>query len=477
MALRVLLLRKKLSEHEAHLRTLEETAAGFSTREAELATAIDEAETDEEKVVVEESVAAFEAECEANATAQEETRTAIETLLAEIREAEENAKKARSKQPAEAQRKDERKMENNAVQTRTKFFGMTVQERDAFMARQDVKDFLSRVRELKGQTRAVNGAELGIPTVMLDLLRENIVHYSKLVSRVKFKPLKGKARQNIAGTIPEAVWTEAVGSLNELELSFTQVEIDGYKIAGYLAVPNSTLEDDDDLNLATELLDILGASLGRGCDKSIVYGTGVKMPVGYMTRLAATTQPAWWGPNQGAFSNLSATHIQKITGSNLTGVEFFSKLISALGVADPAYSLSGKPTWVMNRKTHLDIMTRALAFNSSAALAAGMSNTMPIIGGDIIELDFVPDYEINGGYLDVYPMVERAGANLRSSDIPLLLQDQTVFVATQRMDGKPAKGEAFVGVRYDGNAPTTSVEFAEDTANSEASAASEEDDV
>ncbi len=42
--------------------------------------------------------------------------------------------------------------------------------------------------------------------------------------------------------------------------------------------------------------------------------------------------------------------------------------------------------------------------------------------------------------------MERAGANIRSSDIPLMIQDQTLFVATQRMDGKPAVGEAFVAV-------------------------------
>ena len=180
------------------------------------------------------------------------------------------------------------------TETRTSFFNMTVQQRDAFLSREDVAGFLTCLREMKGQTRAVNGAELGIPTVMLDLLRENIGRYSKLISRGRYRPRKGKARQNIAGTVPAAVWTEAVASLNELELSFTQIEVDGYKVGGYLAIPNSTLEDDDNLGLAAEVMDMLGQALGKAIDWAIVYGTGSKMPVGYMTRLAAQSEPAWW---------------------------------------------------------------------------------------------------------------------------------------------------------------------------------------
>ena len=79
----------------------------------------------------------------------------------------------------------------------------------------------------------------------------------------------------------------------------------------------------------------------------------------------------------------------------------------------------------------------------------------------------MPDYEVSGGFLDVYLLVERAGANIRTSDIPLMIQDQTLFTATQRMDGKPAVGEAFVAVSYDNTDVTTTHDFEPDYANSE----------
>ena len=65
--------------------------------------------------------------------------------------------------------------------------------------------------------------------------------------------ISGKGRQNIVGEIPEAIWTEACASLNELTLQFNQVEVDGYKVGGYVAICNSTREDSDE-NRANEIL-------------------------------------------------------------------------------------------------------------------------------------------------------------------------------------------------------------------------------
>ena len=55
----------------------------------------------------------------------------------------------------------------------------------------------------------------------------------------------------------------------------------------------------------------------------------------------------------------------------------------------------------------------------------------------------------------------------------MMIQDMTVFVATQRMDGKPAIGEAFVAVNYANTAVTTTATFAEDAANTGAAASEE----
>ena len=101
------------------------------------------------------------------------------------------------------------------------------------------------------------------PDEMLPILRDTTERYSKLYSHLHVTPLKGKARQNIAGAIPEAVWTEATAKLNELDIDFSQIEMDGYMVGGFVVIPNSTLEDDDNLELLATVIDYLGQAIGN----------------------------------------------------------------------------------------------------------------------------------------------------------------------------------------------------------------------
>ena len=62
MALRALMLGKKLSDKNKELEAMREKLNGFTQREAELEKAIQEAETEEERTAVEESIEKFENE-------------------------------------------------------------------------------------------------------------------------------------------------------------------------------------------------------------------------------------------------------------------------------------------------------------------------------------------------------------------------------------------------------------------------------
>lgn len=466
MALKVLLLRSKLTAVNATLAQLREQLDEFETRESELAADIEAAQTNEERAACETAIGEFEADRD-KVTADIETAEAeARSLTEQIEAAEANAAEARGASPAEKNQRGAHKTmpTHIAGDARSRFYGMTYAQRDAFFAREDVTEFLTRTREMLGQQRAVSGAALGIPEVMLDIIRDNINRYSKLIGYTRLRQVRGKARQNIVGTVPEAVWTEMVGTLNELTVSISQIETDGYKVGGYVFVSNCYLEDDDNIGLATEILDQLGQAIGYALDKAILFGTGTKMPVGIATRLAAAEQPAWWGTNQGTFTALATTNVIKANSAAKNGEEFYADLITALGAADPKYS-NGTPVWVCNHKTHVALQCKALAFDGAVALTAGVTSEMPIIGGKIVELDFVPDNEIIGGYMDLYLLAEREGTTLEQSREVKFIEDQTAFKASARYDGKPVRGEAFVVVRYDNVAPVTSVTFATDSAN------------
>ena len=470
MALKVLLLRSKLTAVNATLAQLREQLDGFETREAELAADIEAAQTNEERAACETAIGEFEADRDKVTADIEAAEAEARSLTEQIETAEANAAEARSAAHTNPTHHTERGAHNTMPtntaggDARSRFYGMTYAQRDEFFAREDVTAFLTRTREMLGQQRAVSGAALGIPEVMLDIIRDNINRYSKLIGYTRLRQVRGKARQNIVGTVPEAVWTEMVGTLNDLTISISQIETDGYKVGGYVFVSNCYLEDDDNIGLATEILDQLGQAIGYALDKAILFGTGTKMPVGIATRLAAAEQPAWWGTNQGTFTALATTNVIKANSAAKNGEEFYADLITALGAADPKYS-NGTPVWVCNHKTHVALQCKALAFDGAAALTAGVTSEMPIIGGKIVELDFVPDNEIIGGYMDLYLLAEREGTTLEQSREVKFIEDQTAFKASARYDGKPVRGEAFVVVRYDNVAPVTSVTFATDSAN------------
>lgn len=279
------MLRKKLSDNQTLLEELR--SKDFKKREEELTVAIDEAQTDEERKTVESEIEQFETE-------KSKTEIQIADLEAEILRIENEIQELEAKKTTSIETVE--RNEDKKMNVRTKFFGLTLEQRDLFLNRSDVKEFLQHVREFRAQKRAVTGSELLIPEGMLELLRDQINRYSKLISKVNLRSVKGKARQNMVGPIPEAVWTEACATLNELSFSFNQIELDGYKVGGYIAICNATLEDSD-LNLASEILNMIGQAIGLALDKAILYGTGVKMPLGIVTRLAQESQPANWNQN------------------------------------------------------------------------------------------------------------------------------------------------------------------------------------
>jgi len=475
MALKQLILRQKikvLNQQLADMRSkdtdFETRSAAMKTREEELAAAISEVteETNaEERELIESQVSEFESEQEAlgadqaaHEDAKKKLEDEIQKLQAELDEVEN--RQAQIEQPAEPDK--ERK--SDYMSKRHRFFeGISAEVRSTLIAREDVKGFLTRVRSLKGQKRAVTGAELEIPEILLEVLRDNLHRYSKLAKHVFVKSVSGKARQTIMGSIPEGVWTEAVGALNELALSFSQIEVDGYKVGGFIPVPNSTLEDSE-LNLLSDIMDMIGQSIGLGVDKAIVFGSGTKMPLGFLTRLAQTSAPSDWDANGPAWTDLHTTNILKFSPSGMTSETFFANLVAYCGVAKSNYS-NGQKFWVMNDKTWQTILAKTIAFNAAGALVAASNGVMPIIGGAVEILEFMDDYDVAGGYGSLYLLAERAGAQLAVSDQAMFIEDQTVFKGTARYDGQPVFGEGFVIVNINNETPTTSASFATDAAN------------
>ncbi len=470
MALKQLMLRKKLEQRQVALNELLDQENALKVRSEEAEKALEEATSDEE-------ISAVEEEANAIDTEQQDIDKKKSDLQREISNLENELEQLNSKNPTNQPHQNNEERSNRQFQggdIRMKvnkgfFKGMERSAADAIIQRQEVKDFITKIRsgeipnEKNLNKRGIQGGELGIPDVILGLIRDNLHRYSKLITRVNLKSIPGTSRTNIVGDIPEAIWTEACAALNELEIKFYQVETDGYKVGGYIPICNALLEDSD-FNLGNEIMDALGQAMGLAIDKGILYGTGVKMPIGIVTRLAETSQPAYWGVNYPTWVNLSTTNIGQVTGTDAKTL--FANLIRFSGKAKANYGNGGK-FWAMNDTTYTELQAKLVEFNAAGALVSSINNTMPIIGGEIVILPFMADGDIVGGYGSQYLLAERAGSSFAVSEHVQFIQDNTVYKATSRYDGKPILGQGFVAMNINGSDPVKTIPFAPDSANSE----------
>lgn len=465
MALKTIMLRRSIDLKKAQLEELREKDADFLTREAELEAAIAEAGTEDEQAAVGAAVDQYDADKKAHEDAKSVLSQEIAGLENDLVEEEKsnpvntNNIAERSK-PTMTNDIDIRALPRN----KRAFDALPMEMRSFILAQDETKNFLAQLRSMKGQQRGVTGAELTIPTVVLDLISENMYRYSKLLNRVRVCNVSGPSRQTIAGVVPEAVWTEMCAAINELTFAFNQVTLDGYKVAGFVPVCNSILEDND-VNLAGWIVEMLSESIGLAVDKAILYGKGAasKMPLGIVTRLAQQSKPGDYPANAPEWVDLHTTNIQQIA-ANKTGAEFWAELQLAAGNTFTRYS-RGNQFWAMNSKTYALLKSKAITFTASGDVVANVYGVLPIITGDIDVLEFMPDGDIVGGYGDLYLFAQRSGMTVESSREVQFIQDNTVFKGKQRADGMPVIPGAFVAININGSAVTTAIDFAADTAN------------
>lgn len=479
MALKQLIIADKLRKAQERLAAAQQKAEeqrsareALETRERELIQAreeVNEETTPEEQQILEEQISAWEEQEEALQETEQQISQEIEAVQQEIENLQQQLDEINARgtaKPQKPEQKPEDRKERTTMSkynTRRLWFGMEHQERDAFIAREEIKGFAQRVRALMGsEQRAVGNAQLTIPDTLLPLIRTVAAENSKLLKHVNVQRVPGTSRQNVAGLIPEAVWTEMCAKINEVDWAFGQVELEGYKVAAGIYLCNA-LKEDSDLDLITEILTMLGKAVGVAVDKAILYGKGTKMPMGIVTRLAQTAEPEDYSATAPAWKNLSESNMLAVSGK--TDAALFKAIVEATAAIDSDYA-TGSTFWAMNHKTRIKLVSNALTINAAGAIVAGVENTMPVIGGAIEELNFIPDDDIIGGYGDMYVMAERAGMTLGYSEHYRFMEEQTAFKATARYDGEPVIPAAFVAIGINGVKPTAdAVTFAADTAN------------
>ena len=466
--LKALVLRSKIDSAKKALEALRAKDADFAKREEEITAAVEEAaqmEEGEEKTEAQKAVEEEAEKFDSEKAAHEEEKTKLEDSIKEMENDLAETEKGQDTEPQPVPEERTNK-EEKRIMKRNRFF-RNVENLDAMFQRDDVKAYLAEVRSCIKNKREITNVGLTIPEVFIGIIKENVFEYSKLYKHVNVQPISGNGREIVQGTVAEAIWTECCAVLNEMNLAFNDVEVDCFKVAGYYKVCNAVLEDND-VDLATKLLEALAQAIGLAVDKAILYGRNAagaqKMPLGVVSRLAQTSEPSNYPATARPWEDLHTSNIISIA-AGLSGAALFEQIVLASGAAKSDYS-RGELVWVMNRKTYTKLVAKTISVDAQGRVVSGVSDRMPVIGGIIEVLNFVPDNTIIGGFFDLYLLGERAGAKFAQSEHVFFIQDQTAFKGTARYDGQPVIAEGFVAIGLEGTTPSASaVAFAPDKAN------------
>lgn len=468
MALKVLLLRKKIDDQKKALEKLRELDAQYAAREAELEKAISETTdetTAEERADLEKLVDEFAVEKAAHKDKEDILERTIGEFEAELEAEEARQNTTPPEEPAaNKDRRENTTMNNYEIRS---FRKLGFETRSAIAAREDVQQFLAETRTGIREKRSISNVGLLVPEVLLPMLRQEIAENSVLYKHVNVARVNGEARQNVMGEVAEAVWTDCCANLNELTLGFNDLELDCYKVGGFFAVCNANIEDAD-IDLLSEILTAIARAIGLALDKAILYGrsgAGKKMPLGVVTRLAQESEPESYSPTARPWVDLHSTNIRTINGSGMTAVQLFQAIAGATAYAKKKKYTATEKVWIMNETTYLAIQAAAMNINGAGNLVTAMGRIMPVLGGVVEICDFMADNDIIVGYFGLYTLAERAGAKFATSEHVRFLQDQTVLKGTARYDGAPAIAEAFVAMNIGNSTPAKTATFAGDGAN------------
>lgn len=288
------------------------------------------------------------------------------------------------------------------------------QERTAYLNQDNVRDFYGRLAEAV-KTRAVTNGDLLIPEEVIVNLLPMVAEQSKFYNEVNVVRLSGSGRAILEGANPEAIWTEMCDPVEELALAFSAVEVDGFKVGGYIPVCNAVLEDSL-INLADYIESKLATAIAKALDKAIVAGTGTtgKQPTGI---------------------------INGVTPTALTGNKLSDILATMGGLKDDNL---GVVKIAMRRSDYFGKVFGQLIGETDAGQMVTPNIAQANIAGiPIIFSDDVPAGGFIIGDFKKYLLAERSGTRFEASRDVQFIQDNTVFKMTARYDGKPVDAEYF----------------------------------
>lgn len=419
--LKQLKLQAELKQRQLELTGLQTRQADFKTRQANLATALGEAESAEDTTLVENQIADLDKEV-SEAGVDEKVGTVeaeIERINGELAEIETRTSTVTSTATTTTQTRERKSDLMNKYQVRE------LLKTGEYYERAEVKEFYEGFKNL----RTVGGEGLTIPLIVINRIMDILGDYSTLYPLVNKIRVNGTARILIDTDTSAATWIEQTGTLATGTVgTITNIDFDGYKIGKVTFVDNCMLQDSI-INLDDYVSKKLARAIALGLDLSILKGTG-----------SAGKQP------EGVLAKLGATHITEADVTKLVNV------IKKLALIDTGADSTSEIVCVMKRATYYNRFVEfSINVDSNGSVVGKLPNlTNPdILGLKVIFNQNMDEDILLFGEFDKYTLVERESIVIDKSEHVKFAEDQMGFRGKGRFDGKPTNVNAFVAINLD----------------------------
>ncbi|CAM3744107.1 phage major capsid protein [Cohnella lubricantis] len=414
MALRQLMLSKKIEQRKAALAELLEQENGLNTRSAELEAAIDEAKDDEEIAAVEEAVSKLDAD----KTELAEKKGTLEGEIAALEgELEQLNSAAPSNQSRSTKNHDNEREANamNRLQVRE------LLKSGEYYKRSEVTEFYEQFKNL----RSVAGGELTIPEIVVNRIMDIMGDFTTLYPLVDKIQVKGTTRILVDSDTTAATWIEQSGAIPQGDVgTITNVDFDGFKVGKVTFVDNYLLQDSI-INLDAYVTKKIARAIAKALDKAIVSGTGAanKQPAGVVPAIPAGNQV-----------NIEAD------------ADLLKNLVKQIGLIDTGEDSVGEIVAVMKRQTYYNrLVEYSIQVDSNGNVVGKLPNLKnpDLLGLRVVFNNNLPADQVLFGDFQQYTLVERESITIDSSTHVKFSEDQTAFRGKGRFDGKPVKPAAF----------------------------------
>ncbi|NOP79599.1 phage major capsid protein [Bacillus paranthracis] len=411
MALRQIMLAKKMEQRKSALETLIAKGEDYVKRSAELEVAIGEAKTDEEMQVVEESIGTLETE----KADFEQNKTNLEAEIAEI---EAELEELNNKAP----KNEKRSNTKGEIQGMNRLQVRELLKTGEYYKRSEVVEFYERFKDL----RSITGGELTIPEVVVNRIMDILGDFTTLYPLVEKIQVKGTTRILVDTDTEAATWIEQAGTLPTGDVgTITNVDFDGFKVGKVTFVDNYLLQDSI-INLDAYVANKIARAIAKALDKAILKGEG-----------ASKKQP------MGVIPSLSEENKVQVAANG----HLLKELAKKVGLIDTGDDSVGEIVAVMKRTTYYNrLVEYSIQVDANGNVVGKLPNlAKPDLAGlNVVFNNNLDNDEVLFGDFSQYTLVERESITIDSSTHVKFTEDQTAFRGKGRFDGKPVKPDAFV---------------------------------